>query len=265
MFKVVMYGHPKTDPNDLKSYFVKELNIETNAVYEIKTKSGDPNNAIFLFHFNKSAITMSDLSKVKVVNHTVVRWAPYSPKLKGPTQCRSCTMYGHGAENCHRKPICLYCASTTHEANKCALNPLNPAAAKSGTVFRCHSCHSKQLPSNHMANDPMCPERNNYLAIRNNLNSRNARKQNSNRNESQFVHPTNNSRIKRNVPPNLTRPTLSYADSVKQSNLNEDSGDLFSMTDLLSIFKNAVNDLKKCRSKLDQIQVIASLLEYAVN
>lgn len=108
-------------------------------------------------------------------------------------------------------------------------------------------------------------ERNNYLTIRNNLNSGNARKQNSNRKESQLVHPKNNSQFKRNIPPNLNRPTLSYADSVKQNNVNEDSGDLFSMIDLLSIFKNAVNDLRKCRSKLDQIQVIATLLEDAVN
>lgn len=58
------------------------------------------------------------------MNHIIVKWAPYAPKFKGPTQCRSCTMYGHGAENCHRPKVCVYCAATEWIAKWTPLNHL---------------------------------------------------------------------------------------------------------------------------------------------
>lgn len=87
-FKAVMYGLPQADIDELKKYFELKLNMFPTAIYEIKTKKNDPNNAIYLFHFNKKDISMEVLNKVKVVQHTIVKWAPYSPKFKGPTQCR---------------------------------------------------------------------------------------------------------------------------------------------------------------------------------
>lgn len=155
VFKVVMYGNPKTDFDDLKENCEANLNIVPIEIFELKTISNDPNNAIYLFHFNKTEVTTSDLTKVKVVNHTVIRWAPYSPKFKWPTQCRSCTMYGHGAENCKRNKICMCCASSQHEMKNCGLNPANAGTTsmESGAVFKCFSCHLNKLPSNHTANE----------------------------------------------------------------------------------------------------------------
>lgn len=137
-FKAVMYGLPKTDLAKLKQFFDTRLNINTNGIFEIKTKSNDPNSAIYLFHFNKKDISMEVLNKIKVVNQTIVKWAPYSPKFKGPTQCRLCTMYGHGAENCYRKKICIYCASSDHESAKCGMCPSNANASTNvdGAVFQ---------------------------------------------------------------------------------------------------------------------------------
>lgn len=179
-----MYGLPKTDLNEIKQFFDTRLNIATNGIFEIKTKSNDPNTAIYLFHFNKKDISMQVLNKIKVVNQTIVKWAPYSPKFKGPTQCRLCTMYGHCAENCHRKKICIYCASSERESAKFGMCPTNANASTNvnGAVFKCFSCSAQKLPSNHPATDRNCPARNTYLAIRQKLNSRNAPRQPRNSN-----------------------------------------------------------------------------------
>lgn len=56
-FKAVMYGLPKVDLNEIKSYFKERLNIVPIALFEIKTKSNDLNNAIYLFHFSKKDIS----------------------------------------------------------------------------------------------------------------------------------------------------------------------------------------------------------------
>lgn len=114
---------------------------------------------------------MEVLNKIKVVNQTIVKWAPYSPKFKG-----FCTMYGHGAENRHRKKICIYCASSEHESSKCGMCPTNAKATAnvSGAIFKCFSCSLQDLPSNHPATDRNCPARNKYLAIRQRMSSRNA-------------------------------------------------------------------------------------------
>lgn len=204
---------------------------------------------------------MNDLSKVKVVNHTVIKWAPYSPKFRGPTQCRSCTMYGHGAENCKRRKICMYCASSEHEMKNCGLNPANAgtSAIVSGAISKCYNCHMNKLPSNHSANDPNCPARDNYLSIRRKVNSRVANNNKQCTTTNQPVQPATG----QSAPTIRITPTITYADRIKQNTPIEEE-ELFSMTELMNIFKDAVTQLKQCKTRIDQIQVIASLLEYAV-
>lgn len=261
VFKVVMYGHPKTDINELKECFKSSLNIVPIEVFELKTKSNDPNNAIYLFHFNKKEVSMKDSAKVRVVNHTVIRWAPYSPKFKGPTQCRSCTMYGHGAENRKRHKICMYCASKEHEMKDCRMNPANAGtnSTVNGAIFECFSCHLNKLPSNHSANDPNCPARNNYLSIRRKVNSRDTSKNYQRAKVSQPPQAI----ISQVAPAPQVIPSNTYADRLKHGVPN-DENELFTMAELMNIFKGAVNQLKQCKTKIDQISVIASLLEYAV-
>lgn len=260
VFKAVMYGHPQTDINELKECFKTSLNIVPIEVFELKTRGKDPNNAIYLFHFNKKEVSMNDLAKVRVVNHTVIRWAPYSPKFKGPTQCCSCTMYGHGAENCKRHKICMYCASNEHETKDCGLNPSNTSANPivNGAIFKCFSCHLNKLPSNHSANDPNCPARNNYLSIRRKVNSRDV----NNQKRTKSIQPVQ-SAIGQFVPATQVTPTITFADRIKHNAPTEEEN-LFSMAELMNIFKDAVTQLKQCRTRIDQIQVIASLLEHAV-
>lgn len=268
-FKAVMYGLPKTSICDLEDYF-EALNIKPNAIFEMSTKSNDPNHAIYLFHFNKNEMSMADVKKVKIVNHMVVKWAPYSPKFRGPTQCRLCLMYGHGGENCHRKPICAFCASNSHATKDCNIFPANGASSSNnkGAILKCSNCSKRKLPSNHAANDPNCPARADYLSIRQNINQRNSSKQNAYvRNVPvQNIENIQNARTNQiNLSmPKLPQHQFSYADCLKQPPAADDNNELFSMSELMNIFKSAVSQLKQCKTKIDQISVIAHLLEYAV-
>lgn len=277
-FKAVMYGLPKTELSEIKNFFTTELNITPNGIFELKSRGNNPNNATYLFHFDRKNISMEILKKIKVVNHTIVKWAPYSPKFKGPTQCRSCTMYGHGAENCHRFNICVYCASTEHESSKCQMNPANSSTANNnGAVFKCSSCSVQNKPSNHAATDPNCPARIQYLAIRQKSNNNNKTNRNNNASESQNRGMQNlrqpqikhnmsaqgmrSAQSNRNMPLMSAFQSRSYADAVKQAPTNRD--ELYSMPELFNIFSDAMEQLSQCRTKIDQIAVIVKLLEYA--
>lgn len=261
-FKAVMYGLPKVETSEVKEYFENRLNIVPLAIFEIKSKNADPNNAIYLFHFNKKDISMEVLNKVKVVNHTIVKWAPYSPKFKGPTQCRVCTMYGHGAENCNRNKVCCYCASSDHESKNCGMCPANAntTANVTGAIYKCYSCSLQKLPSNHPATDPNCPARIQYLNIRKNMNARNTNKFTS-ANATKLFKSQTGVQIEHIAPVAST----SYASVIKQPPPNNDNNsELFSIPELFNIFNGAVAQLSQCKTKIEQMKVIVSLLEYAV-
>lgn len=204
---------------------------------------------------------MEVLNKVKVVNHTIVKWAPYSPKFKGPTQCRLCTMYGHGAENCKRNKICCYCASKDHESNTCGLCPANTNTTSNvtGAVYKCYSCSIQNLPSNHTATDPTCPARLDYLSIRKKMNSRSANKPTVT-SATKSISSQNISRINRIAPVE----SMSYAAAIKQLPPTNNNSELFSISELFNIFNGAVAQLSQCKTKIEQMKVIVSLLEYAV-
>lgn len=119
-FKAVIYGLPKTDLDELKATLAS-LNLEALEVFEMKTKNEDPNNRLYLVHFKRDNVSLDTLRNIKALGNVVIRWAAYSPRFKGPTQCRKCTMYGHGASNCNRKMVCAYCAQSTHEAKDCTI------------------------------------------------------------------------------------------------------------------------------------------------
>lgn len=194
----------------------------------------------------------------------MVKWAPYSPKFKGPTQCRLCTMYGHGAENCNRAKICGYCASKEHDSSNCGMCPANASTTTnvSGAVFKCYSCSTQNLASNHAATNPNCPARIQYLAIRNKMNTRNTNKHTN-------VSATKTNRLQNVAQTNRdatvdSMSIMSYASAVKQMPSFDNNSGLFSMTELFNIFNGAVTQLLQCKSKFEQLKVVVSLLEYAV-
>lgn len=234
----------------------------------MKTKNPNPHRALYLIHLNGNETAFQDVQKIKSIYHTIVKWSKYNPGSRGPTQCRNCSMYGHGTQNCCRKSICTLCASTDHNQLSCSLKLLAKVASP---VFKCSYCTQNNIqPSNHRASDINCPGRKIYMDLRKSSTTKYQK-----RKAQQQENHKNQSKRDRYVPAPSPPPlTQSYRNVLSNSNEhqaqqnctndNNANEDLFSTADLFKIFSNAIQDIRNCRSKLDQIQVIANLINHVL-
>lgn len=202
--------------------------------------------------------------KIKSIYHTIVKWSKYKPRSQGPTQCRNCTMYGHGTQNCHRRPTCTLCASNDHNQSSC---PIKNLAMESSPVYKCSYCANKNIqPTNHRASDPDCPARQEYIKTRKTAAEQQQKSKLARNNDNKDQNRRNF--IPAPEPPPLTRTYSSVTSGGKRNEIGNNSSspneDLFTSAKLFGIFKNAVQQIKNCRTKLDQIQVIAELINYVI-
>lgn len=283
IFKAILSGLPQTDPNDIKSELSSKYNLDVTDVREIQTSYYNQNNRLYLICLNKNDITLGQLKEIKVINFTIVKWLRFSPKHKGPTQCRKCLLFGHGAENCHRNVICMFCASTLHSSDDCTFKK-DP---DSRTInFKCGNLQSRGLPGNHKANDPNCPCKAEYQHIRNHARIKNSNRSNqSNRNhqrnqqsssfhQNQSTHLDSN-QLNANAPafslnddqfPCLSgnsRPSFNPSGS-NNSYSNVTKNQLLSPDEFFDIFNDALEKFYACKTQTDQIALIASLLRRAI-
>lgn len=72
----------------------------------------------------------------------------------------------------------MLCASTEHTSECCSFNnvPDNQLV-----IYKCGNCQSKGLQSNHKANDPKCPSKQEYQNIRNHVRINNSKRTNHSR------------------------------------------------------------------------------------
>lgn len=259
--KVVLSGLPVVSIDTIREE-LKSLNIQPELIIQMKTKNPSPHRALYLIHFNSKDITFADLQNIKSISHTIVKWSLFRTKSNGTTQCRNCTMYGHGTRNCHRKPKCSLCAGSDHNQSDCPLSKLPPDAAP---IYKCTYCVSKGLQNvNHRASDPNCPAKTAYLNARKNSA---ARQGNNNAKQATNQQRKAMEMIPASAPPPLTqtfRDVVTSHANTPESASNDVNEDLFTTTQLLQIFTNAIHDIKKCRTKLEQIQVITNLLSHVL-
>lgn len=175
IFKVILSGLPQVNSDDIKSELNTKYNINVVDVRELQTSYFNKNSRLYLISFENSEINLTQLRQIKAVNHTIVKWLRFSPKFKGPTQCRRCLMFGHGAENCHRSISCMFCASSEHLGDQCTFNNVPVGQL---VKYICGNCKSRGLQTNHKANDPNCPCKLEYQNIRNHVRVRNSNQSN---------------------------------------------------------------------------------------
>lgn len=283
IFKAILTGLPEIDIAEIKQ------NLEQTKLTPIKIVmfNTESKNKMYLCHFNKkdaddNDVDMKSLKLITAVYHHIVKWMPFKPKQKGPTQCYRCCMYGHGASTCHRYQVCLLC-SGPHETKNCTIDSAqNP-------VYKCFNCVSANLPHNHKATDSACPFRAKYELARSKTRDKNTRKPHAHQNQTTTV--TNSQFVNAPPPQPLTTSFASHFASTSRSSAprtqtqqpiqqqyhrltnqrvsnvpqqatysNNNSNDLFSIDELTDILINSINDLEKCTSKLDQLRVIANIL-----
>jgi hypothetical protein len=259
-----------------------ELKKVPVAINEIQTSNNDPCNGLYKAQFKRAEVTLGQLRSIEKINRTVVSWKPHRPRISGaPMQCYRCLMFGHGGENCKRAIACMDCASRDHLTRNC------PSKNNNGvTEVKCFNCISNNISSNlnHRANDPSCPCRQQFLKIRQNaVNKLSVTKANThqqfNLESNSFPELTsrsnNNWYFNRNpvYAPSTSsqKSTTSYAEQVKRSFIQptptleyEENEDLFTIDELLDIFLTAVLELKKCKSRIEQIKILKNLISNVI-
>ncbi|KAG4071983.1 hypothetical protein HA402_016223 [Bradysia odoriphaga] len=262
--KVVLSGLPVL-PIELLKSDLAQLNIQPEQIVQMTTKIQSPHRALYLIHLNGNETTFQDVQKIKSICHTIVKWSMFKPRFKGPTQCRNCGMYGHGTRNCHRKPCCVLCASNEHNQYDC---PLTRLPKDSSPVYKCSYCiNNKHQPTNHRADDQNCPARKVYTDARKNTapkQDRFSKKVITDSSMNQKAHQS----LPAPIPPPLQRSfrdVVATAENVQPNiEISSSSEELFTTAELFRIFTNAIDQIRNCKSKLDQIQVISNLLCHVV-
>jgi hypothetical protein len=178
--KIVLTGLHKMDLTELKNELaeqnihpadIKTLNLNANSY------SYD-NQCVYLLYFNPGTVKLSEIRKVKHINHIIVKWSPYSPRSHNKyPQCRNCQMYGHSSINCNMPTYCLVCAKN-HKTDDCK-NKIPRAVLehkkKTGeeidkSFIKCINCGE-----NHTASYSGCIARKTFIELQNKY------RQNSNR------------------------------------------------------------------------------------
>lgn len=251
-YTVFLYGLPRLSTEDIKND-IQSYNLSPSSVTEINTKFSSVDNAVYKVQFARKNFNPKSLGNVTAICKVIVSWKKYKPrKNDNPTQCWKCLMYGHGGEHCNRLSVCMICANQHHTKDCPLMNQEKTPAA-----FSCFNCkkHRKER-TDHPANDVNCPMRSLYLETRAKVTRQNNRRHNNNQQNTQsFINtdlPTNK---QNNI--NAARNTVSYADYARGRN------DLFNIDELFNIFTTAVGDLQQCTTKIQQIQVVMSMVKYA--
>lgn len=298
-FKLVLFGLPKLDTSVINDEFKETHNIQPVSIKEISTKRSNIDDALYMIEFDKQHVSKREIHRIRYFSGIVVKWRNPINGKKGPTQCNNCAMYGHGASNCHRSPVCIACAGC-HDVSTCILPKTQHQGA---VVYKCFNCVKNKLKNvNHKADDPKCPCRQEYLDIRGRVTSAKSSPQKNNKYLPKFVfspddfppplyhtntgmpqsydYPNVNntrglsqsrSRSADNITADLHNTyakadkshRVTYADAINR-NGHYDLNDDISNDKLLDIYFEAIDALQKCRNKFDKLRVLGMMLRHAL-
>lgn len=259
IFKLMLCGLPEFPVNEITDHLKALNNISVKRIVMLNSTSSFRR---YILSFDPKENSKADIKNIKTVLNHVVKWVPAKPSNRGPTQCLHCGMFGHGISACHRTPNCFLCGEK-HETKNCSFK--NDESEQ--RIFKCANCKSRNLTHNHRANDPQCPSRMHYMEIKSNASNKGAQRNS----KMKYEHSANAfPLLPARAPPPLTQ---SFADASKpqqhrpmysQRTRHENAGnDLFTFGEISEIMLNCVNDLASCTNKIDQLRVIANMLNHA--
>lgn len=269
-FKLMLFGLPKLDVKYISEQFKTTFNIEPISIKEVITPRSTPDDALYMFEFDRNKISKKEVTQIRDVCKVIVRWRKPLRRVSGPTQCSKCAMFGHGSSNCNRKYACLGCGGP-HDYSTCQLNK---TTSDTPVVYKCFNCAGKKLKNiNHRADDPRCPSRREYLEIREKL-SRNRRQIQPNTRLDFSVSPDDfPSTLNRNeIIPNVIWPRNNTGNTNRtntsqrapEAHTNSNSDNDLSNEKILEIYFEALDALQKCKNKYDKMRVLGKMLSYVI-
>ena len=269
IFKVILSGLPEINTQLIIDSVTEQLKVQPTHIVMFDTKS---TTKLYLLHFNAAQANLKTIQEVKYVYHHVIKWLPYKPKRKGPTQCYACLMFGHGQGQCHRFSACMLCAGA-HLTKDCTTHINNKNA-----VFKCFNCASAKIPDNHKANDANCPFRQKYELAINNARSKNKPKHKTQQNTNQSAEPAIQTQRQSSDRPSYADYARAATTSTSRSRYNSEtnrrssimstnsvniSNNLWSMAECTNLLFKSIEKLQNCTTKLEQLKVITELLHHA--
>lgn len=268
--KVILTGLPQMTSSELKAELIIAGLLPEEILEILPLKYDEKNHNIhkninYLIKLDKSKIKIQELKKIKSLFNIIIRWYPHVNYRNGPTQCRRCQMYGHGTSHCGRIIRCLKCGGD-HSADACMLQ-----------LIKCANCNA-----NHEANDKSCPNREKYVAIRQNISiNRQINYYKSNKFTSNQA-PAFNNFSNRNVilndknfpaiQPRNSNPDFFKAfstsqpvtsNSMRRSIPTASTDELFTIDELTSMVSEIIQQISVCKTRSQQFEVIMKLsLQY---
>lgn len=271
MFKVVLSGLPEINIKIISDCLTTDYGLIAKKITMFNTKSS---NKLYLCEFDGAVVNMKKLNDARSVYHHIVKWLAYKQTRKGPTQCYRCLMFGHGSRFCQRYKACLQCGGD-HIVNECTVITEKTKNPK----FKCFNCTSAKLPAEHKANDESCPFRAKYLETKSNTQNKSKRRTSAHNRDSDNSNvrhvpapapPPMQTSFANAITRKATQPNAHGASSSSSSHTfetsssnNNSNNELFSMAEVSQILFNSIRDLQKCKTKLDQMLVIATILQNA--
>lgn len=267
--KYVLYGLPKVENDDV----LEELKVNGLEPSNVHCVSVNQQRFVdeHIYIVTLPAVTkLTDVQKVKAINHTIVKWRKYVNKGKGPTQCRRCFLYGHGMRNCHLLAVCVKCGQSGHSGDSCQVL---------AEEFKCVNCKEK-----HIASDPECKSRKDFIEMRKKLSAANNKKTVkrsvgfvSSKDEDEFPSLTRRNNFRHQQADNASSNGMdhkggnktnlprsgSYRDAVR--NPQPDDPNLFSTLEIMQITKAVLHGLASCKTKEDQLEVIFQICSKYIN
>lgn len=143
----------------------------------------------------------------------------------------------------------------------CANNHLTTACTvitkeSSNPTYKCFNCASANLKHDHKASDVSCPFRAKYIATMEKVRG-NKKQQSTQITDNKNTHNTHAQDTGMYVRAPQRR---SYAEThnttTKPQSNHSASNDLWTITEVTQLLLSCINDLKQCKSKLDQVVVI---------
>ncbi|GFQ67725.1 nucleic-acid-binding protein from transposon X-element [Trichonephila clavata] len=178
--KVVIKGIPKESKVEHVLSDLTELGFPDAKVSQLIGRITKEKLPVFMGTLPRN-INNAKIFDIKTVGYLSVRMEGYDGK--GVSQCYSCNLFNHTAENCHLTPRCLKCGQP-HQTKNCTIQ-------RAENTF-CINCQAY----GHMANYAKCPK---------------------------FPKPRKGKNIKNNyttVIDSLIRPNVSYSQALNPNNSN---------------------------------------------
>lgn len=266
--KFVVSGLPELTVDEVK-FGLQEAAIQFVDVKKMRTKGDNKNYALYLVYFANKSTKLSELKACKYLLNVVVSWSPYIASRKGPTQCNNCQLHGHGSKNCNLPPRCSKCGGK-HASADCQRDHL-PLPERPYMCCLCGNAHSSR--------DRNCPKRIDYMKMK--LSRATSKSNHPNKGNNAFDQRSNQQSLHQQrfisndseFPAMKVQPGRKFSDwfspsqpSCPTNEVNTSvTEELFSPSQLLDITTELITNLRACRTKMDQFQVITRLAIKYVN